>query len=165
MPRLPSGERRSVASLRLIRTAVRLECTAWIRTWFLSHALMMTSPPTLSSLSRVPAETVTVVSVSKPRCCWRGIALRRALANKTVIMPWSFSFHSGGMPAPTSRCSSRLRCGPDHVRGLPEDVQLPPHVRGDLRTQVCVGGIGRDGGTRFGDRPVDDPQVLFNDLE
>src|SRR5256884_577645 len=114
----------------------RLECVACTRTEFWFQALTTTSPPKLSTSSRIPGRTGTVVSV-----CWvTASVMTAAMFRSTMFIPLG----PGG-------CK---RAGP------PQQLQLAPHGVGEVLIQIRAAGIGRERPPCLHDRGVDRHQAL-----
>src|SRR5438876_11705124 len=114
----------------------RLECVACTRTEFWFQALTTTSPPKLSTSSRIPGRTGTVVSD-----CWAAASvMTAAMFRSTMFIPLG----PGG-------CK---RTGP------PQQLQLAPHGVGEVLIQIRAAGIGRERPPCLHDRGVDRHQTL-----
>src|SRR5881396_1530840 len=114
----------------------RLECVACTRTAFWFQARTTISPPKLSTSSRMPGRTGTVVSV-----CWVTTSVMTAATFKSTM---SFSLSPGR-----------------HERvGAPQQLQLAPHGVGEVLIQIGAAGIGRERPSRLHDRGVDRHQAL-----
>src|SRR5436853_574694 len=114
----------------------RLECVACTRTEFWFQALTTTSPPKLSTSSRIPGRTGTVVSD-----CWAAASvMTAAMFRSTMFIPLG----PGG-------CK---RAGP------PQQLQLAPHGVGEVLIQIRAAGIGRERPPCLHDRGVDRHQAL-----
>src|SRR5256885_6500051 len=114
----------------------RLECVACTRTEFWFQALTTISPPKLSTSSRIPGRTGTVVSV-----CWATASVMTAAMFKSTM----------SIPLGPGRCQ---RAGPT------QQLQLAPHGVGEVLIQIRAAGIGRQRPPRLHDRGVDRHQAL-----
>src|SRR5438094_964695 len=106
----------------------RLECVACTRTAFWFQARTTISPPKLSTSSRMPGRTGTVVSV-----CWVTTSVMTAATFKSTM---SFPLSPG----------RRERVG------APQQLQLAPHGVGEVLIQIGAAGIGRERPSRLHDR-------------
>src|SRR5947207_4167761 len=114
----------------------RLECVACTRTEFWFQALTTISPPKLSTSSRIPGRTGTVVSV-----CWATASVMTAAMFKSTM----------SIPLGPGRCQ---RAGPT------QQLQLAPHGVGEVLIQIRAAGIGRERAPRLHDRGIDRHQAL-----
>src|SRR5689334_13213802 len=109
------------------------------RTWFLSHALTVTSPENVATWSAVPEVTEKVVSAVEP--------MERAAAAATT---------SGRTIMPSLL---RLRCACE-LGGATHEFDLAVHRFVEMRFHVRISGIRFERALRLFDRHVDDDEAF-----
>src|SRR3989449_460651 len=124
-------------------TRPRRPCSACTLTRFSLQPWIVIPPPKLLTERLAPAGTAKVVSVCLCDAPPSATSIAAASVATMFVVP--------------------LRPCRGHLVHTPQQLHLAPHRVGEMEVQVRVAGVAAQRHARFGDRPIDDGEILAHD--